>query len=278
MNLGLWAYPTEDDATQIATLKSLYSNEPNSLLKINQVKIYSDGLITNTTSAMQDDFLLDIFGRPTNNGINYFTQERIASYVSQLESDGFDFHVHAIGDRGIKETLNAFEASGSANGRHRITHVEFTDPMDYSRFAQLNVTADCQVAGDFTNPENWDENAILINQSLTQNVIPIKSLNEAGARVTLSSDWDVSTVNPFVGMQNAITRVPQELSLVNAIKAYTINGAYVMRQEDIVGSLEVGKEADFVVLDQNIFEVDATRIGQTRVLQTYLKGNKIYQR
>lgn len=278
VNLGLWAYPTEDDTSQLAMLQSLYQNNADSFLKVNQIKLYSDGIVINTTSAMQDDFLVDLFELPTNNGLNYFTKERIATYIAALEPVGFDFHIHAIGDRGIKESLTAIEESGTANGRHRITHVEFVDPADYSRFNALNVTADCQVAGDFTNPENWHDNDELIDASLSNAFVPIKNLQQANARITLSSDWDVSSLNPFIGMQNAVTRVPQELPLSEVIKAYTINSAYVMRNEEKVGSLEVGKEADFIVLDRNIFEIPATSIKNTLVLETYLQGERIYQR
>lgn len=276
-NLGLWLYPTENDASQISTLQSLYSNDPNSFLKVNQIKLYADGIIINTTSAMDDDFLFDLFNLPTNNGLNYVTQSRIGQYISALEPTGFDFHIHAIGNRGVNEALNAIEQNGSSNGRHRLTHVEYVNPSDYSRFNQLNVTADAQVAGDFTNPSNWHDNDEFVNPSLNNSIIPLNSLNQANARITLSSDWDVSSLNPFVGLQNAVTRAPQELSLENAIKAYTINAAYVMRQENKVGTLEVGKEADFIVLSQNIFDINANQINQTQVLKTYLKGELIYE-
>ena len=277
-NLGLWAYPGEDDDSQITMIQSLYSNNPNSFLKINQIKLYIDGIIHQTTSAMEDDYLVDFFESPTNNGLNYFTESRIANYITQLEPTGFDFHIHAIGNRGVKESLNAIEQSGTTNGRHRITHVEFVNNSDYSRFAQLNVTADCQVAGDFTNPEHWSENDELIGSANTQRVVPIKSLTDANARLTLSSDWDVSSLNPFVGIQNAVTRAPENISLEDAIKAYTLNGAYVMRQENRVGSLEVGKLADFIVIDQDIFEISASQIGQTRVDLTVLDGEIIFER
>lgn len=278
VNLGLWLYPSENDASQIETLKSLYEFKENGLLKINQIKLYCDGIIHNTTSAMHDDYLIDYFEESTNNGLNYVTESRIATYIRELEPTGFDFHIHAIGNRGIHEGLNAIEQSGSSNGRHRLTHVEFVDPADYSRFATLNVTADAQVAGDFTQPEHWHENDYLIGADLNNNNVPIKSLWEANARVTLSSDWDVSTLNPFVGMQNAVTRTPQNLTLEQAIEAYTIKAAYVMRQENIVGSLETGKEADFIVLDKNPFEIPATDIHKIEVLETYLQGELIFEK
>lgn len=277
VNLGLWAYPTEEDASQLSTIKSIYENNENSLLKINQIKLYCDGIIHNTTCAMHDDFMLDYFGELTNNGLNYFTESRIAQYIAELEATGFDFHIHAIGDRGIHEALNAIEQSGTANGRHRLTHVEYVDPSDYGRFAALNVTADAQVAGDFTNPEHWQDFDYLVSTDIGNNAVPLKNLLDANARITLSSDWDVSTLNPFVGLQNAVTRAPQEISLEEAIKAYTINAAYVMRQEDKVGSLEVGKEADFIILDQNLFDISPEEISETKVLETYLQGILIYE-
>lgn len=277
-NLGLWAYPAEDDAAQIAMLKSLYANESGSLLKINQIKLYSDGIIHNTTAAMFDDYLIDYIEATTNNGLNYFTESRIANYISELEAVGFDFHIHALGNRGIHESLNAIEQSASTSGRHRLTHVEFLDAADIGRFAQLNVTADAQVAGDFTEPDAWHDNDYLVGSALSENIIPLKSLRDANARITLSSDWDVSTLNPFVGIQHAVTRDPQALSLIDAIKAYTIHAAYVMRQENVVGSLEVGKEADFIILDRNIFDISADRIDQIKVLETYFRGELIYEK
>jgi predicted amidohydrolase YtcJ len=278
VNLGLWAYPAENDESQIATIKSLYSNNPNSLLKINQIKLYADGIIHNTTAAMHDDYLINYFEQKTNNGLNYFTEARMAKFIKELEGTGFDFHIHTLGNRAIHEALNAIEQSGTSNGRHRLTHVEYVDSEDYNRFAQLNVTADAQVAGDFTKPENWHENDELVGKELTKNIIPLKSLKQAKARITLSSDWDVSQLNPFIGLQNAVTRSPQELSLAEAVKAYTINAAYVMRQENKVGSIEVGKEADLIVLDNNIFEISTNKINQTKVDFTYLKGKLIFKR
>lgn len=278
VSVGLWAYPTANDADQLANLKALYTNEAESLLKFNQIKLYSDGIIVNATSAMLAAYEIDLIGIPENKGLNYFTQERIEHYITELEPTGFDFHMHAIGDRGIREALNAVENSGSEQGRHRITHVEIIDPADIPRFAELNVTADAQVAGDFTNPEHWHENDELIGAVRSDNAVPIKSLDAAGARVTLSSDWNVSPFNPFIGLQNAVTRAPQELSLAKAIKAYTINSAYVMRQEDKVGSIEVGKLADFVILDRNLFDIKQNTINQTKIVTTIFDGEVIYQR
>ncbi|CAM1341219.1 Amidohydrolase [Tenacibaculum amylolyticum] len=277
-NLGLWAYPEADDNAQIASLKALYSNSENSLLKINQIKLYSDGITHNTTAALHSDYHIDYFNQSTNNGLNYFTEDRIARYIQELEGIGFDFHIHAIGNRGISEALNAIENGSNLKNRHRLTHVEMVNNEDIQRFKQLHVIADAQVAGDFTKPEFWQENAALVGTTLANNLIPIKSFTDAGVRLTLSSDWNVSTLNPFVGIQNAITRAPQNISLNEAIKAYTINGAYVMRQEEKVGSLEVGKLADFIVVDKDIFTIPTNQIKTAKIVLTVFNGKEIYKK
>jgi len=227
---------------------------------------------------MHNDFLIDYFGLPTNNGVNYFIEERIAQYIAALEPTGFDFHIHGIGNRGTHESLNAIEQSGTSAGRHRITHVEYVDAIDYPRFASLNVTADAQVAGDFSQPDHWHDFDELVGVEVSNNVIPLKSLQDHNARLTLSSDWDVSSLNPFIGMENAVTRAPQNISLEEAIKAYTINAAYVMRQENTTGSIEVNKAADFIILDRNLLEINTNQISNVKVDKTYLNGKLVYER
>ena len=276
-NVGLWAYPELDDNEQIAQLKSLFTNDADSLLKFNQIKVYSDGILINGTAAMHEPYEVDLIGLAGNRGLNYFSTQRLQHYIEQLTPTGFDFHIHAIGDRGIHQALNAIEAANT-QGRHRLTHVEIVDPADLPRFSKLNVTADAQVAGEFTNPEHWDENIELIGEHRADNPVPIRSLVEAGARLTLSSDWNVSPFNPFIGLQNAVTRAPQAITLAQAIEAYTLSSAYVMRQEDKVGSIEVGKLADLVVLDKNLFNISLESIDQTKVLLTLLDGEPVYNR
>lgn len=275
--LGLWAYPEENDEVQLEMLKSLYSNDQDSLLRINQIKLYSDGITSNTTAALHDPYKIDLLGIDGNKGLNYFSEQRLSNYIAELEAVGFDFHIHGIGERGIHEALNAVEESGTEEGRHRITHVEIVNPQDLPRFAELNVTADAQVAGEFTHPHHWSEHSELVGHEKSDNLIPLRSLADADARVTLSSDWSVSPYNPFIGLQNAVTRYPQNLTLSEAISAYTLDAAYVMRQEEVVGSIEVGKEADIIVLSQNVFEVAPKHINQTRVLQTLLAGEEVYR-
>lgn len=274
--LNLWAYPAEDDTTQIASLKSLYNDNPDSLVRAQQIKVYSDGILINSTAAMLAPYVETLGEIPSANGLNYFTEARLAKYIKALPK--FDFHIHAIGDRGVREGLDAIESAKESQGRHRLTHLEVVNKSDYARFKSLNVTADMQVAGDFTQPQNWHENKFLIG-GRSAPLVPLRSLYNTGARVTLSSDWDVSTLNPFVGIQNALTRSPQNLpNLAAAIKAYTLTPAYALRQETTTGSIEVGKQADLIVLDKQLFDIATTEISKTKVMRTYLAGELVYQR
>ena len=275
--LGLWGYPEQDDS-QIERLKALYSNDPQSLLRINQIKIYADGIPTTTTAAMKAPYDYNYGWIPGNRGLNYFDETRMTRYITELEKTGFDFHIHAIGDRGIHEALNAIEAAADTNGltvdrRHRLTHLELLDEEDIARFAELDVIADFQLAGDWTDPHEYYENTEYVLGERARNPIPIASVWETGAIVTMSSDFDVSTMNPFVSIEHALTRNGEQLPDVGAaIAAYTINGAYTLRQDDITGSLEVGKAADLIVIDQNLFEIASHDIDRTRVLLTLLSG------
>lgn len=274
-----WGYPGDSETSLIDTLTKMY-DKGDDMLRISEVKLYADGLTFNTTAALKQPYDTSL-GFPFTRGLNYNDKGRMTRLITALEKVGYDFHIHAIGDRGVSEALDAIEAARKINGdlgaRHRVTHLEMVDSIDYFRFAALNVIADMQVCGDFAQPEHWHDNDFLVGDKRASVVVPLKSIYNTGARVTLSSDYDVSSLSPFVGMQNALTRVPQELPDVESVvKAYTINGAYTMRQEDITGTLEVGKLADLIVLDRDIFSIPVTSISKTKVELTLLGGKEVY--
>jgi len=286
-NMALWVYPEElNDDSQIAKLKGMYSNDSNAFLKVNQIKMYNDGIPTNTTAAMISPYLQDYgMNIGSTTGLNYFDQNRMSYYISELETSGFDMLIHAIGDRGVNESLDAIEVAKLTNGnigrtrRHRLTHVEFVDTADINRFNDLNITADFQVAGKWTLPGAHDplELALLGAPRLT-NHVPVRDIFNTGANVTLSSDWDVSSLSPFVGMMHSLQRDHQSLPNVKAaIEGYTINAAYSMNQEDKLGSIEVGKLADFAIVNQDILTIPTNKIGETKVLMTILNGEVIYK-
>ena len=281
VNMALWTYPHMDDS-QINILKSLFSNDENSLLRANQIKVYSDGIVSLATAAMKSKYNHDFRWIKGNRGLNYFDENRLTKFITELEAVGFDFLIHVIGDRATDESLSAIASAREVNGdlgqRHRLSHLEIVDEKDISRFVELNVTADMQVSGEWTYPSAYKRDIGFLIGKRADHPIPLKQFHDAGVRVTLSSDFDVSTMNPFVGMKNAVSRGAQSLpSIDDAIKAYTINAAYTMRQETWTGSLEAGKEADLIVLDRDITKVSKSRLAKTKVLMTMLAGEPVYK-
>ena len=285
--VGLWAYPYElDDAQQIADLTALYSNDSQSRLRFSQIKLYADGEIGTTTAALfrpgysvDPFFFLGPLAGPI--GINYFDEARLTSYITQLEAVGFDMHIHAIGNRGVSEALNAIEAASAANAnsietRHRLTHVHLVHPLEVPRFAQLNVTADFQPFdnGDFDFFYGIYLPIGLVQQQAEQ----VRTLYDAGANVVLSSDYDVGNLSPFIGMERALRLGNESLPDIDAaIRSYTVNAAYLMRQENRVGSIEPGKRADLIALDRNITTIPTPQLSQTKVLLTLIDGEEVWR-
>jgi hypothetical protein len=279
--LGLWAYPDEDDTQQIAALATMYSNDPDSLLRRSQVKLYADGEISHTTAALSFNYKNFVqWAGPT--GLQYFDPTRLERYVTELEAVGFDMHIHTIGNRGVTNALDAIEAARATNGnlgaRHRLTHVYLIDGQDEDRFAQLDVTVDFQPWG--LAPGNlWFFYSPYIGSYWINNrMLLLRTLYDTGARVVLSSDFDVGVLNPFAIMEAALTRGAESLpNLAAAVRAYTIDPAYLMRQEQLVGSIERGKRADLVVLDRDPFSLPLNQLDQTRVLLTLVDGREVWR-
>ncbi|MCZ4321163.1 amidohydrolase [Pseudomonas anguilliseptica] len=273
--LGLWAYPTLDDEEQLAELKSLYDpGSADSLLRVTQIKFYVDGIIHNTTARLQQAYNQSLPGVEPK-GLYYFSPGRLERYSRELAKAGFDMHVHAIGDQAVSDALDAIDATGG-QGRHRITHVELVAKQDIPRFKQQGVIADFQPSPYF-QPSFLKSNEPMIGDRAYA-MLPMRELYDSGARVTLSSDWDVNPVSPLGIMQNALSLGGRSLpSLEAAVKAYTLDAAYTLRQEKDTGSLEVGKQADLVVLDQNIFDLPIKQVGQAKVLWTLLGGEETYR-
>ena len=290
--LALWAYPNADDEEQINSLKKLYSNPPPNdkcSLRKTQIKVYMDGIIQSTTAAMDEEYLVNLslpHISEKNIGMNYFSKTRLIKYLKELQEfdegkKGFDFLIHAIGDRGIRDAIDAIKEAKQylkweRKPRHRITHVEILSKADVPMFANEDIIADFQVAGEFTLPSDHASLAEFIGDDKAKFSIPVNEVQKTGAVVTLSSDWDVSTVNPFVGLQHAAQRDDQSVTIKEAIEMYTVNPAFAMRQEERVGYLSAGMEADLIVINKDILKIDVKDISDTQVLQTVFMGESIY--
>jgi predicted amidohydrolase YtcJ len=189
--------------------------------------------------------------------------------------------------------LDAYEGARRNNGardaRHIIAHLELIDPKDIPRFQALNVIADFQPLWAFPDDYITDLTVPVLGPERSRWLYPIGSVARTGAVIAAGSDWTVSSLNPLEAIQVGITRrdpeadsglawIPEELvDLPTMVAAYTINGAFANHQETETGSLEVGKAADLIVLDRNLFHIPATEIHRARVLLTLLEGSEVYR-
>jgi len=261
-------------------------------LRADAVKIFADGVIEtpSRTAALLEPYL-DAHGHPTHDrGPSYFSQDNLNRIVARADAAGLTVHIHAIGDRAVRSSLDAFAYSRRRNGagdnRDQIAHLELIDPADLPRFKELAVIANLQLL--WAQRDDYIDTATIpyIGPLRSRYLYAARSLRDAGALIVGGSDWGVSSFDAFIAMEHAITRsagkgqpplLPeQSLTLQDMVDAYTINAAAALKQEHTTGSLENGKRGDFIVLDRDIFAIDAVDLHETQVLATYLDGRRVY--
>jgi predicted amidohydrolase YtcJ len=258
------------------------------------VKIMQDGVLENFTGAVLEPYLGQD-GRPTGNrGLSQVDPERLKGYVAQLDALGFQAHFHAIGERAVRESLDAVEAARQANGmtdtRPHIAHIQVIHPDDIGRFRELAVVANAQPYWACREGQMDVLTIPFLGPERSTWQYPFRSLRAAGATLAMGSDWSVSTANPLLEMEVAVNRVsdvsrgeqapflPDErIELVDALAAFTAGSAWVNHLDREAGSLEVGKAADLVVLDRDLFDRGAGAIGEARVVGTFIDGRPVFE-
>ncbi|HEX2138243.1 MAG TPA: amidohydrolase [Woeseiaceae bacterium] len=284
---SLW-WDRENGLEQIEDFNRLREQYTGGRLRATTVKIMQDGVMENFTAAMLEPYL----DQGGSKGIPMVEPEALKKAVTALDAGDFQVHFHAIGDAAIRQSLDAVEAALQANGnlgnRHHISHLELIDPADIPRFAELHVVANFQPLWAFADDYITELTIPFIGDERSRWLYPIGSVHATGGMIAFGSDWSVSTANPFDQMETAITRMgskgetsepflPQErIDLPLAIAAFTINAAYVNTNEDDTGSIEVGKYADLIVLDRNLFEIQPKDISETSVLVTMIEGEVVH--
>ena len=253
------------------------------------VKFMVDGVIESHTAAMLEPYSDDpsLKGKPFWEPANYNTA------VAELDKRGLQLFTHAIGDYGIRISLNAYENAAEQNHlkdrRSRIEHIETATAADIPRFGKLGVIASMQPLHSYPNADTLDVWARNIGPDRASRAWAWKSIADGGGQLAFGSDWPVVTLNPWEGIQTAVTRqtaegtpeagfVPeQRLTVAQAVDGYTLGAAFAGRREKTEGSLEVGKLADLIIVSQNIFDINPHKIGATKVLVTILGGRLVYQ-
>jgi len=257
-------------------------------LRPTTVKIMQDGVMENYTAAMLEPYLVPSGTR----GIPMVDPELLKQAVVALDAAGFQVHFHAIGDAAVRQSLDAVEEALIENGqlgnRHHISHLQMIDPADIPRFAELDVIANFQPVWAYADEYVTELTIPFIGAERARWMYPIRSVQDRSGKIAFGSDWSVSTANPFPQIETAVTRkhpsdesypvfVPEErIDLETALAAFTINAAYVNKQDDVTGSIEVGKLADLIVLDQNLFDIEPKDISETKILLTLLAGEPVY--
>jgi len=256
-------------------------------LKIGGLKGFVDGSLGAHTAAFNEPYT----DQPTDRGIFVTSKDSLEHWIKNADEAHLQVAVHAIGDAAIHFVLNTFEATqqqhGNKDQRFRIEHAQHIAPADIPRLAELNIIASMQPYHAIDDGR-WAENVIGAERIKT--TYAFKSLFDSQATVAFGSDWFVAPPSVIEGIYAAVTRqtldgkhptgwVPeQKISIEQALSAYTINAAYASFEEDIKGSIEVGKLADFVVLDQSLFKVTPAAIKDVKVLKTFVGGELVFAR
>ncbi|MEG7830609.1 amidohydrolase [Bacillus cereus] len=275
-----WVYPNLNEAEQMEYFKKIKRDDVSSRMLINQVKMYSDGISINSTAKTLEKYKFEWFtGTPY--GLNYIPEEKMKWWLTELNKIGYGALIHTIGDAGVRESLNAIEAAKKegANQPYTLPHVEMVEDSDIDRFAKLGISADFQVGHDFAeDPKQSWASTYFTNQQMKR-IMPLGRIWKTGANVSLSSDWDVNELNPLVTISNALSIDEKGLSDVYAaIDAYTIKPAKALGLDNITGSIEVGKSADMVLLNEDITKMSADKIPNAKVLVTVLQGEVVYHK
>jgi len=270
---------------QIPTIIDAVKRAEDWGLNAKYVKFYLDGVIPQKTAAM-----IEPYAHSHERGPIQIQPDVLSAAITRLDAEGIQAHVHAIGDRATRVSLDAFAASLAKNGktnRPMISHLNVVDPADQKRFGSLGVIAIFQPTWA-ANYGYMDLTKQAIGPVRSTYIYPTKSVQQQGALIAYGADWPVATANPILGLQTAVTRIdfkdmtdepllPEEvITLDEAIRAHTVNVAYANHMEDLTGSVKVGKSADLIVLDHDLFTLPAKEISRAKVVVTMFRGKEVY--
>jgi predicted amidohydrolase YtcJ len=259
------------------------------------VKIMQDGVVENFTAGLLDPYL-DRCGCPTGNqGLSFVDPVALREHVTALDAAGFQVHFHALGDRAVREVLDAIEAALESNGptdaRHHVAHLQVVAPVDVPRFKALGASGTIQPLWAAHEPQMDELTIPFLGEDRAALQYPFGDLAAAGAHLAGGSDWPVSSPNPLLGAHVAVNRVlpgatgaeaeplypHNRIDLATALRAYTAGSAYVNHLDDVTGRLEVGLLADLAVLDRDPFAGPADEIGSARIVATYVEGRSVFR-
>ncbi|HEX5017533.1 MAG TPA: amidohydrolase [Actinomycetes bacterium] len=258
------------------------------------VKIMTDGVLENYTGALLEPYCDGCGGHTDNHGLSYVEHDLLAAAVTELDRHGFQVHMHAIGDRAVRNALDAVAAARASNGvsdhRHHIAHIQIVHPDDIPRFAELDVIANCQPLWAQTDAQMEELTVPFLGRERVEQQYPFGSILRSGARLAGGSDWSVTTANPLEEIDVMVNRrnpaepeaapfLPEErVSLEQAVAAFTSGTAYINHDEHDSARLAAGMRADIAVIDRNIFRLAEGTVADAAVDLTIAAGQVVYHR
>jgi predicted amidohydrolase YtcJ len=281
--------PPEMRPQDVETIETARKKYHDAWIDAGAVKFMVDGVIESHTAAMLEPYSDD----PSLKGKLFWDPVKYNAAVTDLDKRGLQLFTHAIGELAVRTALDGYqhaeEVNHTSDRRPRIEHIETISPADIPRFGKLGVIASMQPLHAYPDADTLDVWARNIGPDRASRAWVWKSIASAGGHLAFGSDWPVVTLNPWEGVQCAVTRqtkegkpeagfVPeQRLSVAQAVEGYTLGAAFAGRREKTEGSLEKGKLADLIIVSQNIFEIDAHKISETKVRTTIVGGQVVYQ-
>jgi predicted amidohydrolase YtcJ len=286
----------EDDISVVDQITQKQKAEAGGNFEIIAAKIFMDGVLEGETAYLEQPYLI----RPDYRGELLWDPQKYDQMCAALDKAGIQIHVHSIGDAATRITLDGFayarQQNGKRDSRNMITHIQLVNPADIKRFADLGVIAVPQPYW-FVIDTYYTQAVEYVGQERADKQYPMKSFFDNGVVVASASDYPVSwPPDPMLAIELGMTRtVPEgseiyvdpdfktalnpseDVTVEDMITSFTINGAYAAFMENEIGSLQVGKKADFIVLDQNILKIDPKQIHDTTVLLTYFEGQEVYR-
>lgn len=257
-------------------------------INANCVKIFIDGVLEGQTGAILEPYL-----DSGSYGQLYFSQDELNNAIARFDADNTQVMTHAIGDRAVRSVLDAYQhaidSNGMRNNKHHISHLQLIHEDDISRFSELKISANFQAA--WALPDEWitEINIPELGIERVNRMYPIRSIHDSGGIIVGGSDWAVTTMNPLIAIETAVTRKDpsnrvqgtlnenERMDLTEILKAYTINAANIMHQGHLTGSIEVGKYADLIILEENLYEIPHEKIGEVKVMETLLEGETVFR-